>query len=350
MKRCPTCSRVYDDVSLRFCLDDGTELVNKVPEGGAPETAVIKAPVENGAPTMKGATPPVVPAAYENIPPTVPAVVRKRSLLPWLIGGGTLLLILIGTIVALLMVLLPRPPLTWHLVMRVVPATGGNQGNVVNQTVAVLTNRLNAAGVSHFEIKPLGDQIFLDLPTVSDPERIKYLISTGGKLELLHVISPPSPAPFATYKTQEEAIASLNSGGSIPGNRRLLPYAEREAYSPAAAKTWVVVESPAIVSGGDLRNASAAKSAYGENYDVVFSLNRAGAQRFGSWTAANFNEYLGVALNDEVKSIAYIKSQITDQGQISGNFTKQSAEDLALVLKSGALPARVEFQEERIDK
>jgi preprotein translocase subunit SecD len=56
---------------------------------------------------------------------------------------------------------------------------------------------------------------------------------------------------------------------------------------------------------------------------------------------------MGVVLNGEVKSIAYIKSQITDSGEISGRFTKQSAEDLALTLRSGALPARLVYQEER---
>jgi preprotein translocase subunit SecD len=56
-----------------------------------------------------------------------------------------------------------------------------------------------------------------------------------------------------------------------------------------------------------------------------------------------------VVLNDEVKSIAFIKSQIYDQGEITGDFTKQAAEDLALVLKAGALPAAVTLVEERVD-
>ncbi|HLE63119.1 MAG TPA: protein translocase subunit SecD, partial [Pyrinomonadaceae bacterium] len=73
----------------------------------------------------------------------------------------------------------------------------------------------------------------------------------------------------------------------------------------------------------------------------------AGADKFGKWTGANINEYMGVVLNGEVKSIAYIKSQIFDTGEISGRFTKQSAEDLALTLRSGALPAPIEYQEER---
>jgi preprotein translocase subunit SecD len=111
-----------------------------------------------------------------------------------------------------------------------------------------------------------------------------------------------------------------------------------------------VVESPAIVDGTELRNASAAPSAYGDDFQIQFSLNKAGADKFGAWTGANINEYLGVVLNDEVKSIAFIKSQIYDQGEISGRFTKQSAEDLALVLKSGALPAKILFLEERTDK
>jgi preprotein translocase subunit SecD len=110
-----------------------------------------------------------------------------------------------------------------------------------------------------------------------------------------------------------------------------------------------VVESPPIVNGSDLRTASAARSD-GEDYQIQFSLNKAGAAKFGAWTGANINEYLGVVLNDEVKSIAYIKSQISDQGVISGRFTRQSAEDLALVLRSGALPVPLKFVEEYLDK
>ena len=87
-----------------------------------------------------------------------------------------------------------------------------------------------------------------------------------------------------------------------------------------------------------------------KNYTISFSLKPDGAAKFGAWTGANINEYLGVVLNDEVKSIAFIKSQIDDQGEISGRFTKQSAEDLALVLRAGALPVPVRFVEERVDK
>jgi protein-export membrane protein SecD len=331
-------------MSLRFCFDDGTELVNKPVEGGAPETLVMPSSAAAQS-TIQAATPQFTPID-RPIPPTQALPVKRRNAWPWFAGAGALLLIGIAAFAAI-KILLPRPPLTMHLVMRVIPTSPGST-DVVNQTVNVIKNRLNAAGVSHFQINSSGDQIFLDLPTLKDPERIKRLISTSGKLELLHVVSPPSPSPVTTYSTQEEAIASLNAGGTIPPNRRVLTYAEREEHNPAS-KSWVVVESPAVVDGNDLRDARAV-SRVPDDYDIEFTLNKNGAAKFGAWTGANINEYIGVALNDEVKSIAFIKSQITDQGQISGRFTRQAAEDLALVLKSGALPGRIQFEEERNDK
>ncbi|HJZ81865.1 MAG TPA: protein translocase subunit SecD, partial [Pyrinomonadaceae bacterium] len=140
-----------------------------------------------------------------------------------------------------------------------------------------------------------------------------------------------------------------------PANRRVLPYAERadltstDANANAAKpQKWVVVESPAIIDGIQLNTATAIpERAGGDKYQIGFSLKKAGADKFGAWTGANINEYMGVVLNNEVKSIAFIKSQIFDQGEITGNFTKEQGEDLALTLRSGALPAPIEYQEER---
>jgi preprotein translocase subunit SecD len=191
----------------------------------------------------------------------------------------------------------------------------------------------------------------LNLPALKDPERIKAVISELGTLELAHVIGSVYPAPAQTYATREEAIASLGSNGIIPASRRVLTYKERaEIAEPSNSGKWVVVEAPAIVDGSQLRNASAVRRRVGDDYDISFTLNADGAQKFGVWTGANINEYISVIVNNEVKSIAFIKSPIYDQGQISGRFTKQSAEDLALTLKSGALPAPLEFVEERVDK
>jgi len=195
----------------------------------------------------------------------------------------------------------------------------------------------------------------VQMPGIQDPERVKKLLSAESKLELVHVVSPPSPQSIQTYATEEEAKTSL--GGTVPQNRKVLPYAERnepsvagQAADPQAQpqKKWVVVELPAIVAGSELRNAAAVQGRGGaDDYQISFALKPAGAEKFGAWTGANINEYMGVSLNGEIKSIAFIKSQIHDQGEITGRFTKQSAEDLALTLRSGALPAPIEYQEER---
>lgn len=113
----------------------------------------------------------------------------------------------------------------------------------------------------------------------------------------------------------------------------------------------MLVESPAIVDGSELRYAVAIKARPGEDYDVVFTLKPTGAGKLEDWTGAHINEYIGVVCNDEVKSIAYIRAQISsDRGEIGGRFTKQSAEDLAHVLNSRALPAPVKIVSEGVNQ
>jgi len=227
--------------------------------------------------------------------------------------------------------------------------------NATTQALNIIESRINALGIAEPTLQTHGaqssHQILLQMPGVQDPERVKDILKGESRLELVHVVGPPSPAPATEYPTQAEAIASLNSAGTIPPNRKVLPYAERMELSADAGKDqnqqrpkqWVVVETPAIIDGSELRNATAIPTQAGrsDDYEINFSLKKSGADKFGAWTGAHINEYMGVVLNDEVKSIAFIKSQIFDSGQITGRFTKQSAEDLALTLRSGALPAPI---------
>ena len=347
MKLCPTCSRLYDDDHLRFCFDDGSRLVDKPAATPAPPTLTLAAS-QNHVPTMKQVFEPAPIPFYAGS-----SIPKKRSVLPWLLGSVALLLLGASVVVAVF-VLRPKSPLTWHLTLEVDPATPDREA-AVKQTVDVLKRRLDAYGVNNFQVVPQGDgRVVLNLPGLTDPERLKQLVIQGGDLELIHIVSPPSPQPTQTYSTKEQAIASF-VGGAIPANRHVLPYLEREQANgnPDQKPTkWVVVEWPAIIDGNDLRDARAARSTNrsDDNYQIQFSLNKTGAAKFGAWTAANINEYLGIVLNSEVKSIAFIKSQINDQGEISGRFSKQSAEDLALVLRVGALPAPVKLISETTDK
>jgi preprotein translocase subunit SecD len=228
----------------------------------------------------------------------------------------------------------------------------------VDDALRIIDTRINAIGVAEPTLQKHGaessHQILLQMPGIDDPQRVKDLIVGESRLELMKVVSPPNPAPMQTYPTREAAIQSL--GGTIPTNRRVLPYDERDEPTAqgqqpdaqAAAESWIVVEAPAIIDGSELRTAEAGtQGGVGEEYQINFSLKPSGAQKFGAWTAANVGQYMAVVLNDRAKSAPYIKSQITDSGQISGSFTKESSEDLALTLRSGALPAKIEYIEER---
>jgi preprotein translocase subunit SecD len=256
-----------------------------------------------------------------------------------------ILAITIVTVGGFLMYL--KKPLVDHLVMHV-ESNSANRDEVVTLAVAVIKNRLNALGISSFEVKPgtpNSGEILVNLPRLDNPERVKQIISTLGKLEFAHVISPASPQPTQTFPTQEKAQAFVIEHSDTPAYA--LPYIDEP---DSQTQKWVILEQTPIISGSDIRQASATPSiGNANNYQVQFSLRPNGAERFATWTAAHINEYMAVVLNNEVKSIAYIQSQISDQGVITGRYTKQSAEDLALVLNTGTLPAPVTFVSEKID-
>jgi preprotein translocase subunit SecD len=231
--------------------------------------------------------------------------------------------------------------------------------NATQQALNIIDRRINALGIAEPTLQTHGaqsaHQILLQMPGVQDPERVKEVLRVESRLELVHVIGPPSPAPPTTYATEQEALASLNTGGNLPPNRKILPYKKRARPNPDGTPApdqptqYVVVETPGIIRGEELRTATASQSQGGgiNDFEISFALNKSGADKFGAWTGAHVNDYMGVNLNDKIESIAYIRSPIFDQGQITGNFSKEEAEDLALTLRSGALPAAIEYIEER---
>ncbi len=223
-----------------------------------------------------------------------------------------------------------------------------------DQAMKIIDSRINAYGVKEPTLQRQGrsdsGQILLQMPGVENPERVKALVGAESHLSLMKVVSPPSPN-LQTFPTKEAAEAAT---AGAP-NQKVYPYTDRDEAAKTnpqnpqdKPKQFVIVETPSVVDGSELRDASAVSRTGGNSdYQISFSFKPSGAQKFGEWTGKNINNYMAVVLNDEVKSIAYIKSQIFDQGQIDGRFTKTSGEDLALTLKSGALPAAIEYQEER---
>ena len=225
-----------------------------------------------------------------------------------------------------------------------------------DQALKIIDSRINAFGVKEPTLQRQGasdsGQILLQMPGVENPERVKELVGRTSQLQLVKIISTPNPN-LQTYPTKEAALQAI--GGRETDTKKVVPFTEREDtptpnQDPKDKKPakFVAVEFPAVVDGTELRDAAAIQGkGGGTDYQISFSFKPTGAQKFGDWTGKNIGNYMGVLLDTDVKSIAYIKSQIFDSGEISGKFKKADADDLALTLKSGALPADIEYLEER---
>src|ERR1700730_414685 len=129
--------------------------------------------------------------------------------------------------------------------------------SATDQAMKIIDTRINAVGVAEPTLARHGGQnsheILLQMPGIQDPGRAERLLAGASHLELVHVISPPATqGSVQTYSSEQEALASLNSGGKVPPNRRVLPYTERPELTGQdaaantnlqAAKKWAVVES-----------------------------------------------------------------------------------------------------------
>jgi preprotein translocase subunit SecD len=216
------------------------------------------------------------------------------------------------------------------------------------QAKQIIENRINAFGVTEPNIQRHGGagsyQILLQMPGIDDPERVKTTLNADSNLEL-KAVAKNTTFPYATEQAARDALPTVPGGAD---KHEVIRYRERSPETGTSSEGWAIVEKDPIVTGLDMRDASASPTAAGsDNHEIHFTLTPGGAGRFSTWTGQHINDRLAIVLNNEIKSAPTIESQISDRGRITGSFTKRAAEDLALVLRSGALPAKVSYIEER---
>ena len=201
----------------------------------------------------------------------------------------------------------------------------------VTQAMETIRRRVDELGVAEPVITThgnTGDQILVQLPGYEDVARAKEIIQATAQLELRLVQAGPA--------LDEAALPPLNS--SLQNLATELP---------TGAEAFYQVNRVAAITGRDLRNARQGIDFQTNTPNVEFSLHADGASRFREFTGANVGRQMAIVLDGDVVSAPVIESPIYDQGQIVGNFTVEEALDLALVLRAGALPASLEYQEER---
>jgi preprotein translocase subunit SecD len=208
----------------------------------------------------------------------------------------------------------------------------------VVQARETIERRVNELGVTEPSIAQQGaDQILVQLPGVTEVERAKGIIGSPGLLELKLVEMGPFP-------TQEAATMAYNN--NLPPDLEIVPGNSGGGEGASGSTVFYVLRRVAAVSGRDLR--SARPSLDQNNRPAVsFTLSGDGARRFGQVTEQNIGRNLAIVLDNRVFSAPRIDGRITDNGQIYGSFTQQEAADLSLVLRSGALPARLDYLQEQ---
>jgi preprotein translocase subunit SecD len=211
--------------------------------------------------------------------------------------------------------------------------------DTVQRTLQTIENRVNALGLTEPVVQQEGSadrdfRIVVQLPGVDDPARVREIIGTAAVLELVEV----KDGPFGS-----EDDARAKHGGVLPINTRLLMMLPRVPDEPGQ---WFLVSRVPVVTGRDVRNARAGTDEF-RKWETNFSLSQDGARRFERFTEANIGNKLAVVLDNRIRSVATIESRISDQGRINNIGTEQEATDLALVLRSGSLPAGIETLEER---
>ncbi|HVZ59410.1 MAG TPA: protein translocase subunit SecD [Terriglobales bacterium] len=217
------------------------------------------------------------------------------------------------------------------------------KNRAVQQAIETIRTRIDQLGVSEpvIEEHGLGEyQILVQLPGVDDPTRVKQIMQSTAMLEIRQSLGGP-------YATEQDALSA--HGGVMPADAVMLKSGalmkQRQGDSSEGDQFWLVSRT-AAVSGRDLRTAEASRDEFNRPA-VKFDLTGDGGRRFASFTGSHVGDSLAVILDNKVQQVATIQEQIRDQGRITGGFTEEQAKDIAMTLRSGALPAGIRYLEER---
>jgi preprotein translocase subunit SecD len=210
------------------------------------------------------------------------------------------------------------------------PAIVERVRQAVEQSIQIVTRRIDELGTVEPVIQRQGiDRILVQVPGLQDPQRLKDLLGKTAKLDFRMVDQT---------MTAEQALATRP-----PPESEVLYGTQREGKTP------YLIEKRVVVSGGDLVDAQPSFDQRTSEPVVTMRFNSSGARRWAQATTENVGRLFAIILDNEVISAPVIREPILGgSSQISGSFTVQSANDLSILLRAGALPAPLTIIEERV--
>jgi protein-export membrane protein SecD len=206
------------------------------------------------------------------------------------------------------------------------------QGQILEESIEVVRRRIDQLGTREPTIERQGeDRILVQVPGLSDPQRLINLIGKTAKMSFQMV--------------DESADTAQADKGIVPIGDELLQFApQKTGVKPPP----MVVERRILVSGDRLTDAQQSFSSQSQEPDVTFKFDTVGAREFGDATKDNVGKKFAIVLDNQIIEAPVIQTPILGgSGEITGNFSVQSATDLAVLLRAGALPAPLKVIEQR---
>ncbi len=208
-------------------------------------------------------------------------------------------------------------------------------------SIDTINERVNTLGVTEPVVAPYGlgaNQILVELPGVENLGQVREAIQSTSKLAVYAVVSGP-------YDSDQAALTALN--GVVPPDAQLV---HKSGTSSGPDQVWLLKRA-SEVEGTDFRDAQPSTDQNGRP-DMRFTLTTEAGDRFYKYTSAHSASSanpgsMAIVLGNRVREVATINSAIRDQGQIEGSFSPQEVADLSLMLRTGALPASIDFLETR---
>lgn len=210
----------------------------------------------------------------------------------------------------------------------------------VTQAIDTIRDRVDTLGVSEPVIQEynLGaNQILVELPGISDLDRVKTIISSTARLEIHPVIGGPYPS---------EQAAAQSQGGTLPPDAEIMPFSG-SIGNRGGGDQYYVLQRMAVVAGSDFRSADPNINPNTGQREVQFTLTNAAGDKFYEYTHANIGNPMAVVMGGTVREVANIKGAIRDTGVIEGSFSEDEVTELSKLLRTGALPASLNEIETR---
>jgi len=210
----------------------------------------------------------------------------------------------------------------------------------VQNTIEVIRDRVDTLGVAEPVIQQYGlgdNQILVELPGISDIDRVRTIITSTARLEIHAVEGGP-------YPDEQAALASVN--GNLPSDEQFV-HGSASMGNGSDADSVYILKRVAIVAGTDFRSADPGTDQNTGQRTVHFTLTNEAGDKFWEYTSANVGRSMAVVLGGRVKEVANIESAIRDSGEIRGSFSQDEVAILSKMLRTGALPASINYLEDR---